>query len=211
MRIRIFVYDGADELDFIGPWEVLQRAASLHPNVEVALVTAEGSEAVTAQHGLRLIPQGRFDGSADLVLLPGGGYVGNAEFGVRREIARGVLGGIARALHQQGAVVAGVCTGTMILAAAGLLDGRSATTHHSAMDDLRRTSALVRSNRIVDDGDILTCGGVTSGLDLAFWMVERFFGAPMAEQIAKFMEYTPNRDVYCAQQIAAQSRPEVPG
>lgn len=210
MKIRIFVYEGADELDFVAPLEVLRRAAAIHPEIDVALVTTDPCEDITAQHGLRVRPDGVFDGSADLVLVPGGGYLGNAGPGVRRESARGVLGAAVLALHRQGAMVAAVCTGTMILAAAGLLDGRSATTHHAAMDDLRRTTALVRSNRIVDDGDILTCGGVTSGLDLAFWIVERFLGPPTATQIGQSMEYAPSRDVYFARHEApAKTPPEV--
>ena len=200
MKIRIFAFDGAGEMDFLAPWEVFRSAAEMHPGTDVALVTTEPVEAIVAQHGLRVRPDGVFDGSADLVLVPGGGYVANKPAGIRREIARGVLGPAVRSVHRKGAVVAAVCTGTMLLAAEGMLDGRPATTHHSAIEDLRRTRALVRTNRVVDDGDIVTAGGVASGLDLAFWIVERVFGAESASMIARFMEYTPSRDIYRAAQ-----------
>ncbi len=76
--------------------------------------------------------------------------------------------------------VASVCTGAMVLAAAGLTSGRPATTHHCAHDDLRASGADLKDDRVVDDGDLITCGGVTSGLDMALWMVERELGPDLA-------------------------------
>jgi transcriptional regulator GlxA family with amidase domain len=209
MKIQVFVFDGADELDFVAPLEIFRRVAERIPGIDVALVTAESTDLVTTGHGLKLLPDGASDGPADLALVPGGGYVANASHGVRREIERGVLGRAARALHDRGAVVAGVCTGAMVLAAAGMLDNRPATTHHSAIEDLRRTAALVHTHRVVDDGDILTCGGITSGLDLAFWVVERQWGAEMARDVARFMEYTPSRDIYLGKRGNGSGQPPV--
>ncbi|RYG58738.1 DJ-1/PfpI family protein, partial [bacterium] len=88
-----------------------------------------------------------------------------------------------------GALVAGVCTGTMVIAASGLLRGRPAITHHLAVEDLREMGADVVQARVVDDGDIVTAGGVTSGLDLALWLVERFCSAAVAHKVEKRMEY----------------------
>lgn len=207
MKIRIFVFEGADELDFVAPWEIFRRVAERDAGTDVSLVTVEAVAPVTTQHGLRLMPDGVMTGGADLVLVPGGGYVGSRRAGVRCEIERGVLGSAVRELHQRGAVVAAVCTGAMLLAAAGMLEERAATTHHSAIEDLGRSGAVVRTNRIVDDGDILTCGGVTSGLDLAFWIVERNWSAEMAGEIARLMEYTPSRDVWLGRQKARLAGP----
>jgi len=92
-----------------------------------------------------------------------------------------------------------VCTGAMALAAAGLLDGRAAVTHRDALEDLRRTKALVIEARVVDDGDILTCGGVTSSIDLALWLVERQWGTELADKISRSLEYTRSRDVYISE------------
>ena len=83
----------------------------------------------------------------------------------------------------------------MALAAAGLLDGRPAITHHAALADLRSTSAKLVAARVVDDGNIVTCGGVTSSLDLAFHLVQRFWGPAISKQIANGMEYSPNPDI----------------
>ena len=122
MRVAIVLFDGFDELDAIGPFEVLREAAR-----------------------------------------------------------RGT--------------VATVCTGGMIAAAAGLVAGRPAVTHHSALRDLEAAGAEVVRARVVDDGDLVTAGGVTSGLDLALRLVERHFGAELADAIADELEYERRGDV----------------
>ena len=89
--------------------------------------------------------------------------------------------------------MASVCTGAMLLAPAGVVGPRPATTHHGARADLRCTGATVPADRVVDDGDLVTCGGVTSGLDLARWLVERLASAEAAAAVARTLEYTPVR------------------
>lgn len=202
MRIDILVFDGADEIDFVGPQEVFRRAAKIEGDVEIELVTLEPQSQVTAQFGLRIHPDGVLNAASDLVVVPGGGWVGNSIRGVRQEIARGVLPKTLRSLHESGALIAGVCTGAMALAAAGLLDGRAAITHHGALEDLRRTKARVTEARVVDDGDVLTCGGVTSSIDLALWFVERQWGRNVADAISRSMEYNRSRDVYRAERAS---------
>jgi transcriptional regulator GlxA family with amidase domain len=202
MRIDILVFDGADEIDFVGPQEVFRRAAKIEGGVEIELVTLEPQSQVTAQFGLRIHPDGVLNAASDLVVVPGGGWVGNSIRGVRQEIARGALPKTLRSLHESGALIAGVCTGAMALAAAGLLDSRAAITHHGALEDLRRTKARVTEARVVDDGDVLTCGGVTSSIDLALWFVERQWGRNVADAISRSMEYNRSRDVYRAERAS---------
>jgi len=86
-------------------------------------------------------------------------------------------------------VMAGVCTGTMLLAHAGVVGERRATTHHSALPDLADLGATVVQDRVVDDGSLVTSGGVTSGIDLALWLVEREFSREVADNVAQRMEY----------------------
>jgi transcriptional regulator GlxA family with amidase domain len=86
-------------------------------------------------------------------------------------------------------VMAGVCTGTMLLAHAGVIGSRRAGTHHTAWGDLRATGATLVKDRVVDDGVLVTSGGVTSGIDLALWLVEREFGHDLAERTGARMEY----------------------
>jgi transcriptional regulator GlxA family with amidase domain len=194
MRACIVVFDGVDELDFVAPLEILRRAAKLTGRGEVELVTVAPQEEVVAAHGLRVRPDGPLGGAVDLLVVPGGGWTSGAARGVRAEVERGELPRAVAALHAKGTTVAAVCTGAMALARAGLLGGRQATTHHGALDDLRAAARLVEA-RVVDDGDVVTCGGVTAGLDLALWLVERFWGREAADHVARAVEHERSPDV----------------
>ena len=189
MDIDILVFDGFDELDAIAPFEILRNAeakgAGLHPR----LAGVRGPGEVVAAHGLRLAAGHGPSEEAGLVLVPGGGWNDGRPQGVRAEVAEGTLPRLVADAHARGAVIASVCTGAMALAAAGLLDGRRATTHHAAIADLRAAGADVAEDRVVDDGDIVSCGGVTSGIDLALWLVERFAGDDLADRVARDIEH----------------------
>jgi transcriptional regulator GlxA family with amidase domain len=188
MKIDIVVFDGFDEMDAVAPYEVFRTAAGLGAPIEAELVGAHGAATITASHGLRMMVDRGVSEDADMVLVPGGGWFHGA--GVRDEIERGVLPAALVAAREGGAIVGSVCTGAMLLVAAGLVQGRPATTHHSAIEDLRAAGAqIVDGARFVDDGDILTAGGVTSGLDLALHIVEKVAGASIAGQVAREIEY----------------------
>ncbi len=205
MRVRIIVFDGVDEIDFIGPYEVLRRAAKLAgppAHVDVRLVTLEPQAHVTSAHGLRFQPDGVLEDSADLVVVPGGGWADRSPRSIYAEVQRGLLPRRLAALHPQCTIMAAVCTGTMALAAAGLLTDRPAVTHHSALDELRSAGAQLIDARVVDDGDIVTCGGVTSSIDLALWLVERIWGEKLSGRIAVGMEYTRNPSLHRSKQAA---------
>jgi len=128
-------------------------------------------------------------GQADIVVVPGGGWVARSDRGARAELARGQLPVLLAEAAHSGSVMAGVCTGTMLLAHAGLVGQRRATTHHDAIADLAATGATVVLERVVDDGDLVTCGGVTSGIDLALWLLARYFGEGLSELVADGLEY----------------------
>ena len=196
MDVVILLFDGFDELDAIGPFEVFQNAAKAGAAVESTLCTLDAVERVTASHGLRVEPDTVLaDTDPDLLLVPGGGWTDPDSPGVRREYDDGVIPEAIASAHGDGVVLASVCTGAMLLSNAGVLDGRPAATHAAAEDDLRATSADVRDARVVDDDDVLTCGGVTSGLDLAVHVVDREFGPEVAAQVTREMEYEPSGDV----------------
>lgn len=188
------IYDGFDELDAVGPYEVLDIAADLGADLTSRLVTLDARERVTASHGLTVEPQGRLraaesDDAPDLLVVPGGGWNDRAASGAWAEAERGVIPDAVATHHGAGATVTSVCTGAMLLARAGLLDGRPATTHAGAREDLRAAGADVRDERVVDDGDVVTAGGITSGLDLALHLVERVADARTADRVAEQMEY----------------------
>src|SRR3984957_10878094 len=181
MKIEIVLYEGCDELDALGPYEVLAGAGARSGRFDVQLVTAGPAGTVTAANGAQIVAHGSMSDAADLLIVPGGGWNDRRSEGARAQVDRGGLPRAIAARHAAGTTVASVCTGAMLLAAAGLLNGRPAITHHSAIEDLRAAGAeVIDDARVVDDGDVLTAGGVTSGLDLALWLVERELGAPFA-------------------------------
>jgi transcriptional regulator GlxA family with amidase domain len=184
MRIDIVVFDGMDELDAVGPLEVLRRAA-----FDVQLVALDPQKTVTCAYGLTLTPDGGPRSDAAVVVFPGGGWVGRAANGVRAEVESERWKPLIEQAESRGAVLASVCTGAMILASAGALKGRRATTHHDAWTDLEAAGATLVNRRVVDDGDRITAGGVTSGIDLGLWLVERFAGHELATRIGENLEY----------------------
>ncbi|WP_255151869.1 DJ-1/PfpI family protein [Halorarius halobius] len=193
MDAEIVVYEGFDELDAVAPYEVWANACRFAGAGTARLVSLDGT-GVHASHGLRVGVDGRFGASTpEVVVVPGGGWNARDSPGAWREAEDGRLPDALAGLPE-GTTLASVCTGGMLLATAGLLDGVPATTHHSALDDLR-AYADAREARVVDAGDVLTAGGVTSGLDLAFHLVARAFGDGVAERVAREMEYEPSDDV----------------
>lgn len=189
--IEILCFDGFEELDAIGPYEVLQVAASRGVSLDVSLVTLEARDRVTAANGLRIDPDGVLSVAAppDVVVVPGGGWNDRGSAGAWAEAERGAVPDALAGLHDAGTTLAAVCTGGMLLARAGVLDGRPAVTHAGALDDLREAGAEVVDARYVDDGDVLTAGGITAGLDLALRLIERLADAETADAVATHMEY----------------------
>jgi transcriptional regulator GlxA family with amidase domain len=207
MRIAIVVFEGFDELDAIGPLEVLRQAAVAGADLEVELVTLDGAAEVTGSHGLRVRPDGRLDqGRTELLVVPGGGWTDRSPHGAWAEAERGELPAAIAAAHRAGAAVATVCTGAMLATAAGLTQGRPAVTHRGALDELRASGAQVVEARVVDDGDLVTAGGVTSGIDMALWLVERHFGAQLADAVAAEIEHPRQGGVWRARPASAAGR-----
>ena len=200
MRIAVVVFDGFDELDAIGPLEVLRNAAAMgDAGLQVDLVALDGAAEVTGSHGLVVRTDGPLDpGRFDLLVIPGGGWPARGAQGAGAEAAGGDLPAASAAAHRAGAVVATVCTGAMLATAAGLTRGRPAVTHHGAIEELRSSGAEVVEARVVDDGDLVTAGGVTSGIDMALWLVERHFGAELADAVAAEIEHPRHGEVWRA-------------
>jgi transcriptional regulator GlxA family with amidase domain len=182
--IDVLTFDGVDELDALGPYEVFANAG-----LDVALVHLDGPREVSGAHGVRFHATASLRG-ADIVLVAGGGWNDRAAEGAWAQAQRGALPAAIAAAHARGATVAAICTGAMLVEAAGVLDGRAAVTHAGAIDELRERGVDVRADaRVVDAGDVLTCGGVTSGLDLALHLVHRLRGADTAAAVARELEH----------------------
>jgi transcriptional regulator GlxA family with amidase domain len=203
MKVGIVLYDGFDDLDAVGPFEVLRNAQAAGADVAVELVTRDGAESVTSSHGMTVAAHGVLDERFGLVVVPGGAWAARSPTGAWGEIERGELPRRLRDLHDGGTAMAAVCTGTMLLSAAGVTRGRPAITHHAAVEALREEGAEVIEERVVDDGDLVTSGGVTSGIDMALWLVERHFGAELAEGIARGIEHERRGGVFTRQPRSA--------
>jgi transcriptional regulator GlxA family with amidase domain len=185
MRTEILIYDGFDELDGFGPYEVLTQGG-----FDVAFVTHGTTDRVIASGGAIVVPHHPLSDLAELLVIPGGGWTLRRPRGAWAEVQRGVLPPAIAERHAAGVKVASVCTGAFLLAAGGLLDGRPATTHHDDLDDLEGMGVrVIRDARVVDDGDILTAAGVTSGIDLALWLVEQEKGRAAADAVAAEIEH----------------------
>lgn len=214
MQIAVVVFDGFETLDAIGPFEVFRHASRSGAAIDVGLYTLEPQDVVTSSNGLEVIPDGvlprltaehetpsetraeRLEWIPDMVLVPGGGWNEPTAPGTCGEVERGTLPDRLAGLHEAGATMTSVCTGAMLLAAAGITEGRPAVTHRSALSDLADTGATVVESRVVDDGDVVTAGGITAGFDLAFHVLEREFGTDVAGSVAETMEYDRGGSVY---------------
>jgi transcriptional regulator GlxA family with amidase domain len=185
MRTEILIFDGVDELDAFGPYKVLTEAG-----FDVALVTHRATDRIATAGGAIVVPDRRLSDRPELLVVPGGGWTRRVPKGAWAEVQRGVLPPVIAQRHAAGARIASVCTGAFLVAAGGLLEGRPAITHWQAVDELEAMGVrVIRDARVVDDGDIVTAGGVTSGLDLALWIVEQEKGREAADEIAAEIEY----------------------
>jgi transcriptional regulator GlxA family with amidase domain len=189
VQIDIVVYDGVDELDALGPLEVLRRAAAAGAELTARLVTRQPQDVVRGAWGLRFEPDAVYAPGADVILVPGGGWLSRADAGAWGEVQRGDWVALLAAARATTRCMAAVCTGTMLLAHAGLVKGRRAATHRQAVEHLRAAGAIVVDDRVVDDGDLVTSGGVTSAIDLALWLIEREFSTRLADEVALRIEY----------------------
>jgi transcriptional regulator GlxA family with amidase domain len=195
----VLLYEGFEPLDAVGPYETLSIGAAQGPGFDTSLCTANMADRVESAYGMTVEPHGAAaDFDLDLLVVPGGGWNDRGERGAWAEAERGVVPDLLAEMAAAGTTVAGVCTGGMLLERAGLLDGRPAVTHAGAMDDLRGTDAEAVDARVVDAGEVLTCGGVTSGLDLALYLLEREYDADLAAAVERLLEHDRRGPIHVA-------------
>jgi transcriptional regulator GlxA family with amidase domain len=207
MRVEILIFQGFDELDAIGPYEVLQHARKRGADVDTRLVSLDGPGEVRCANGLRVQSEG-FPGAGgrpDLLIVAGGGWAARSPQGAWTEAHRPEMRELLAGYHDAGVIMAAVCSGAMLLAAAGLLCGRHGTTHWSAIEELRAKGTEIVEARVVDEEDIVTSGGITSGLDLGLWLVERFFGARLAAETGRMLEFERRGPIWRREGQAARA------
>jgi len=182
MRIAILIFDGLTALDAIGPYEVLSRL----PEAEVTFVGAAVGSIRTDTGALGLQVDATIEEvpSPEVFLVPGG--KGNRPLLADERVLDWV-----RSVHETSRYTTSVCTGSLVLAAAGLLDGVDATTHWLEMDTLASLGANPTSERVVERGKLITAAGVSSGIDMALRLAELIAGPIVAQAIQLGIEYDP--------------------
>ncbi|WP_051183587.1 DJ-1/PfpI family protein [Streptomyces sp. HGB0020] len=210
LRVHIVMFDGVEELDCIAPYEVLSAAGrhSTH-GADIRYVTTGEPGPVRCGHGTEIQVRHRWaPQEADLIVVPGGGYARRDAPGVWAEVRSGILPRALASAPRSGLTISGVCTGTMLLSAAGLTRGRPCTTHHRAKAHLEEQGGDVKNARVVDDGDLVTAGGITSGLELGLWLAGREFGPDVVTRVGAMMEYEARGTVWrTATPAVAQAAP----
>jgi transcriptional regulator GlxA family with amidase domain len=186
MIIQALVFDGFEEMDLVGMYEPLRLVP-----FEVAMRSLREQTIVKAAYGLSIVVSKAIDvlEPPDLLLIPGGGWLSRARQGAWAEAQNGEILDIIRKLHDKGTILASVCTGSLLIASAGLLKGRPATTNHQALKELEGLGAKVIDARVVDDGEIITAGGITSSIDLALHLIDRFASTEEALRVSELIEF----------------------
>ena len=187
--VAIAVFEGAEELDFVGPWEVLAAWRYLHPDeVSVSLV-GDTLDPVTCAKGMRVLPETTWDdlGEVDVLVYPGG-------LGTRAKLGDESVRSRLRAMNESGTLMTSVCTGALVFADAGLLDGLPATTYWSAFDELLPLGRDIEprpDDRFVDAGTIITAAGVSAGIDMALHLVGRLASPERSRDVRRYIQYDP--------------------
>lgn len=188
ITIGIVLFDGVEELDFAGPWEVFTMAAARRDGDDrVVTISQRGGEVACAK-GLRVLADHSFADAPelDVVVVPGGR-------GTRTEIDNPELLAYLAKVAPACTWVTSVCTGSMVLCAAGLVTGKRITTHWSMVETVRdKFGADVLANaRYVRDGNVVTAAGVSAGIDMALWLVGQLYDEDYARAVQRFIEYDP--------------------
>lgn len=188
LKAGIIVFDGVEEIDFVGPWEVFTMAAQIGAPLDVFTV-GYPRDAVRCAKGLYVVADHTFADAppADIVLVPGGR-------GTRALVNDAVFMTALTAYVAPATWQTSVCTGAALLGKAGFLDGKWATTNRYAFDFFRASAPnahLIEDQRYVLDGNVLTAAGVTAGIDMSLWLVGHIFGEDVARTTQTFLEYFP--------------------
>ena len=189
-HIGILVFPDVEELDAVGPWEVLAYWTQTHPEDGYAVfLLSETGGPIRCAKGLTLQAQHSYASAPamDVLIYPGGR-------GTRAHLTDAAQLDWVRRQRETVPLMTSVCTGSLVYAAAGLLSHRPATTYWDAVDDLRGVDPTIKvrpSARFVDDGDIVTSAGVSAGIDMALHLVDRLAGTERAREVRRGIQYDP--------------------
>jgi transcriptional regulator GlxA family with amidase domain len=192
-RVGILLFENIEVLDFCGPFEVFSATRidegkrRDEPSPFEILLVAENKTTVVTTGGMKVIPDHSFESCPrlDILVVPGG-------WGTRRELSNPAMLDWLRIRAAEVETLTAVCTGSMLLGFAGLLDGHRATTHWRSLDWMRESFPAVRveyDKHVVEDGRLITSAGISAGIDMALKVVERYFGKDISGAAARHMEY----------------------
>ena len=196
-NLAIFIFDDVEVLDFAGPFEVFGVCGLRSGNEKPFNVyTVAEKEIVTARNQLKIIPHYTLRNcpTPDILLLPGGGGINpdGTPFGTRLEMNNGPLLDWIRQQNKKAEMLLSVCTGSLLLGKAGLLEGLSATTHWKAVDTMRAVAPntnLLPEERWVDNGRIILSAGISAGIDMSLYVISKLLGKEVADETAQYMQY----------------------
>ncbi|PXY43585.1 DJ-1/PfpI family protein [Flavobacterium hydrophilum] len=188
LNVGIFIFNEVEVLDFAGPFEVFSIAENENEKLFKVITITENGEMIAARNGLKIQPNVSFNETPDLdILIIPGGY-GAEEIEIKN---KKVIEWI-KTQNQKVKILASVCTGAFLLAEAGLLDHKKATTHWMDIPRLEKeypNITVVKDVRFVDQNVIITSGGISSGINMSFHIIKKLYGLEIAETTAKRMEY----------------------
>ncbi len=196
-NVAIFLFDGVEVLDFAGPFEVFSTAGyQIMDEMPFNVFTVAQNAQIIARNNLVILPTYVFENcpDIDIILIPGGGgyRADGSAYGSRLEMDNEVVIDWLKQKSIAANLVLSVCTGALILAKAGLLDGLKATTHYRAIDHLRKIAPyteVIENVRYVDNGSVILSAGVSAGIDMSFYVVSKLLGAEVATLGAKYAQY----------------------
>jgi transcriptional regulator GlxA family with amidase domain len=184
----LLIFDDAEELDFVGPWEVFTTSSMLRDHADTVVLVGESPEPVRCAKGMRVLPDHTLDSHPplDVILVPGG-------WGTRREVANTAVTDWIRATSAAATWTTSVCTGALLLHEAGPARGRRVATHFAFEDTLagRGDVTVVRDARYVVDDHLVTSQGVSAGIDMALWLVGRLHGREHSRAVRRYIQYEP--------------------
>lgn len=192
-RVGIVLFENIEVLDFCGPFEVFsvtrlnEERRREEPSPFEVILVAEKNNPVITTGGMKVIPDHTFEScpKLDILVVPGG-------WGTRKELKNPAMLNWLRIRASEAEILTSVCTGSMLLGFAGLLDGRHATTHWRSLDWMRESFPAVTveyDKHVVEDSSVITSAGISAGIDMALKVVERYCGEAIARATAKYMEY----------------------
>lgn len=186
INVGIFIFNGIELLDFAGPYEVFSVAADYQEGLSVFTISEDG-KMISSVNGLKVVPDFGFDDhpKVDILIIPGGN-------GTKVEMKKHTVLKWIRECNELSQITMSICSGTRLLGTLGLLDNLEYTTHHEVEPHMRQIAPQANYNgnkRFVDNGKIMTSGGISAGIDLSLYVIGKLFGNELVEKTKAYLEY----------------------